>query len=73
MWNQNREEVTASGTGTPVKHGRVFLVPWKKDTCLLSSVHVYTSVNWTSHFLQGTRKLITLYTEEMIWLKGIHY
>ena len=31
-------------TGWPVKHGRVFLVPCKKD---FSSVQVYSSVHWT--------------------------
>ena len=29
----------------------VFLVPWKKF-----SVHGFISINWTSHFLRGTRK-----------------
>ena len=40
-------------TGCPVIHGRFFWYHVKTD---LSSVHVYNSVHWTSHFLQGTRK-----------------
>ena len=36
-----------------VKHDRVFFVPLKSD---LSSVRLYSSVHWTSHFLQVTRK-----------------
>ena len=47
-------------TGWPVIHGRVFLV---SD---LSSVHMYSTLNWTSHFLQVTKKhghvyLVSLY------------
>ena len=33
----------------PDKHGRVCREPWKSD---LYSVHVYSSVHWTSHFFQ---------------------
>ena len=47
-------------TGGPVKHGRVFLVYLVKSD--LSSVHVYSSVHWTSHFFQGTRKTLPCLT-----------
>ena len=40
-------------TGWPVKLSRAFLVPCKN---WLSSVRGYSSLHWTSHFLQGTRK-----------------
>ena len=51
---------------TPVKHGR-FRYPEKMD---LSSVHVYSTVHLTSHYLQGTRinghvKLVTLYLRSL--------
>ena len=40
----------------PCKHRCLFLVLVKTD---LSSVHVYSSVHWTSHFLQVPEKLVT--------------
>ena len=43
-----------SFAGWPVKHGRVFLVPWKK-WLFHCSVGYFTRVHWTSHFLQCTR------------------
>ena len=48
IWDENQR---LKQTGLPLEHGRVFLI--KSD---LSNVHIYSSIHWTSHFLQGTRK-----------------
>ena len=46
-----RHRGLTEGTGWPVKHDRVFLVPWKKTHFQC------TNVQWRkSHFIQGTRK-----------------
>ena len=39
-------------TTRPDKHGRVFLVPWRK---LLFQCTLLYTCHWTRHFLQGTR------------------
>ena len=44
------------GTGSLVIHGRVFF--WYLVKSDMSSVRVYCSIHWTSHFLQGTRKTL---------------
>ena len=46
-------KIYEQSTGWPDKHGSVFLVPLKSN---LSSVQLYSSVNWTSNILQGARK-----------------
>ena len=52
-------------TGWPVKHGRVFLC-----LCHLSSVHVYSSLHWTSHFLQVTRNIRPCLTGNPVYYLG---
>ena len=57
-------------TGWPVKHGRVFLVPGEKW-------HMYSSVHWTSYFLQFTSKTRPCLTghpvgEDLDYLDGDH-
>ena len=42
-------------TRWPIKHGRIFLVPWK-NTCPVSS-----SVHWTSQFLIWYHKIMAMF------------
>ena len=55
------------GTGSPVKHSRVFWYLVKSD---FSSVHVFRSVHWTSHFLKGTRKTLPCFTGHPVELRN---
>ena len=65
-WRSRSSPFTSSSpTGSPVKHGCVFLVHCKSD---FSSVRYCTPVHWTSRFLQGTINTQPCLTGHTAWL-----